>query len=340
MEGTGNSTSPSSGSESSIVEAGARRLAALQTAAPAPNGQQATQEAQAPTAAFAQSDEPPPDSTPSDGTETAAESGDTGTQDQPALPSDDLVLWHDPVTGAPVTKQEAQRGYLREQDYHAKQTLMSQGRDALMTVLQEAAARNEAAGRRLEAMIPQVDDSLEYTDPALWSAQQIKRYKSMQEVQQLYAQAQQDRRMVAEHEGQQAEAEMPRALPHWQDHGTMLREQELARKYLQAEGYPPAEIERIRSNPWYIRAIVQAARHKPVVAGAAKGGAASAAARAQPSPSIAQSQTRPAPAGTAAFRQQQRGGPAVAQPTRSRGGRATIDSGAARLSPMPITRGR
>jgi hypothetical protein len=140
--------------------------------------------------------------------------------------------------------------------------------------------------------------------------------------------------MMAEHDGQQAEAEMPRALPHWSDHGTMLREQELARKYLQAEGYPPAEVERIRSNPWYIRAIVQAARHKPVVQGASKGGAASAAARAQPSPSIATSQTRPPPAGTAAFRQQQqaRGGPAV--PTRSRGGRQMIDTGASRLKPM------
>jgi hypothetical protein len=336
MDGTGNSTAPQSGSESSLIEAGARRLAALQTAPPAPNGQQAQPQAQAPTAAYAQLDEPPPDSTPSDGTETAAESSDTGTQEQsPALPSDDLVLWHDPATGAPVTKQEAQRGYLREQDYHGKLTLMSQGRDALMTMLNETAARSEAAGKRLESMIPQVDDSLEYTDPALWSAQQIKRYKVMQEVAGLYAQAQQDRRMMAEHDGQQAEAEMPRALPAWNDQATMLREQELARKYLQAEGYPPAEIERIRSNPWYIRAIVQAARHKPVVNGAAKGGAATAAARAQPSPSIAQSQTRPPPAGTAAFRQQQQtrgGSPAV--PTRSRGGRAMIDSGASRLKPV------
>jgi len=333
MTGTAQPTALQSGSESSLIEAGARRLAALRNVPPSPNGQQATPETEAPTAVPVQSDEPPQDSTPLDGTETAAESGDTGTPDQPALPSDDLVLWHD-QHGAPVTVKEAQRGYMREQDYHAKQTLMSQGRDALMTVLQEAAARNEAAGKRLESMIPQVDDSLEYTDPALWSAQQIKRYKSMQEVAQLYAQAQQDRRMVAEHEGQQAEAEMPRALPHWNDHATMLREQKLAREYLQAEGYPPAEVERIRSNPWYIRAVVMAARHKPVVTGAAKGGAAAAAARAQPSPSIATSQTRPPPAGTAAFRQQQqqRGGPAV--PTRSRGGRAMIDTGAARLKPM------
>src|SRR6188508_95708 len=163
MTGTAQPTALQSGSESSIVEAGARRLAALQTAAPAPNGQQAQPQAPAPTAALAQSDEPPPDSTPSDGTETAAESGDTGTQETP-LPPHDLVLWHDQQTGAPVTVQEAQRGYLREQDYHGKLTLMSQGRDALMTVLQEAAARNEAAGRRLESTIPQVDDSLEYTD--------------------------------------------------------------------------------------------------------------------------------------------------------------------------------
>ena len=137
---------------------------------------------------------------------------------------------------------------------------------------------------------------------------------------------------MAEHDGQQAEAEMPRALPHWQDHATMLREQELARKYLQAEGYPPAEVERIRSNPWYIRAIVQAARHKPVVQGASRGGAATAAARAQPSPSIATSQTRPPPVGTTAFRQQAQGRPAV--PTRSRGGRAMIDTGASRLKPV------
>ena len=336
MTGTATpATASQSGSESSLIEAGARRLAALRNAAPSPNGPQAQPEAPVPTATEAQSDTSTPDSTPSDGTETAAEPGDTGLADQPALPPHDLVLWHDQTTGAPVTVQEAQRGYLREQDYHGKLQLMSQGRDALMTMLQETAARQEAAGKRLEAMIPQVDDSLEYTDPALWSAQQIKRYKAMQEVAQLYAQAQQDRRMMAEHDGQQAEAEMPRALPSWSDHGTMLREQELARKYLQAEGYPPAEIERIRSNPWYIRAIVQAARHKPVVNGAAKGGAASAAARAQPSPSIAQSQTRPPPAGTAAFRQQQqqpRGGPAV--PTRSRGGRAMIDVGASRLKPM------
>ena len=334
MTDTGTTATGSShGSETSIIEAGARRLAAQQTAPPAPNGQQAQPQAQAPTAAYAQSDEPPPDSTPLDGTETAAESGDTGLADQPALPSDDSVLWHD-ENGAPVTKREAQRGYMREQDYHGKLTLMSQGRDALMTMLNETAARQEAAGKRLEAMIPQVDDSLEYTDPALWSAQQIKRYKVMQEVGQLYAQAQQDRRMMAEHDGQQAEAERPRALPAWDDHSTMLREQELARKYLTAEGYPPAEVERIRSNPWYIRAIVQAAKHKPVVTGAAKGGAASAAARAQPSPSIAQSQTRPPPVGSGAFRQQQqaRGGPAV--PTRSRGGRAMIDSGASRLRPM------
>jgi hypothetical protein len=334
MEGTAPTTAPQSGSESSLIEAGARRLAALQTAPPAPNGQQAQPQAPVSTAIDAQSDEPPPDSTPSDGTETAAESGDTGTPDQPALPPHDLVLWHDQMTGAPVTVQEAQRGYMREQDYHGKLTLMSQGRDALMTVLQETAARNEAAGKRLEAMIPQVDDSLEYTDPALWSAQQIKRYKSMQEVSQLYAQAQQDRRMVAEHEGQQAEAEMPRALPHWSDHGTMLREQDLARKYLTAEGYPPAEVERIRSNPWYIRTVVQAARHKPVVTGAAKGGAAAAAARAQPSPSIAANQVRPAPVGTGAFRQQQQANGRPAVPTRSRGGRQMIDTGASRLRPM------
>src|SRR6188508_3325977 len=107
MTGTAQPTALQSGSESSIVEAGARRLAALQTAAPAPNGQQAQPQAPVPTAIDAQSDEPPQDSTPSDGTETAAESGDTGTQEQPALPSDDLVLWHD-QNGAPVTKQEAQ----------------------------------------------------------------------------------------------------------------------------------------------------------------------------------------------------------------------------------------
>ena len=128
MSDTGLTTGPASqsGSESSIVEAGARRLAALQTAPPAPNGQQAPYETTAPTAANVQSDEPPPDSTPSDGTETAAVSGDTGTPDQPALPSDDLVLWHD-QNGAPVTKQEAQRGYLREQDYHGKLTLCRKG---------------------------------------------------------------------------------------------------------------------------------------------------------------------------------------------------------------------
>lgn len=329
-------TASQSGSESSLIEAGARRLAALQTAPPAPNGPQASQEAPVPTAIDAQSDAPPPDSTPSDGTETAAESGDTGTPDQPALPPHDLVLWHDQTTGAPVTVQEAQRGYLREQDYHGKLTLMSQGRDALMTMLQETAARQEAAGKRLETMLPAVDPSLEYTDPALWSAQMIKREMAMREVSGLYAQAQSDRRMIAEHDGAKAEQEMPRALPHWQsDHATMLREQELARKYLQAEGYPAAEVERIRSNPWYIRAIVQAAKHKPVVQGSAKGGAASAAARAQPSPSIAQSQTRPPPVGTTAFRQQQQargGSPAV--PTRSRGGRQMIDTGAHRLKPM------
>ena len=336
MEGTAQPTAPQSGSESSLIEAGARRLAALQTAPPAPNGQQAQPQAPAPTAAYAELDEPPPDSTPSDGTETAAESSDTGTPDQPALPPSDLVLWHDQTTGAPVTVKEAQRGYMREQDYHAKQTLMSQGRDALMTVLQETAARNEAAGRRLEATLPPIDDSLRFTDPATWGAQKIERYEAMQEVARLYAEAQQDRRMMAEHDGQQAEAEMSRAMPWWSDHAVMLREQKLAREYLQAEGYPPAEVERIRSNPWYIRAVVMAARHKPVVQGASKGGAASAAARAQPSPSIAQSQTRPPPAGTAAYRQQQRGGPAV--PTRSRGGRAMIDTGASRLKPVPVTR--
>jgi len=182
-------------------------------------------------------------------------------------------------------------------------------------------------------MLPPVDPSLEYTDENAWTAQIVRREMAEREVRSLYAQAQNDRRMIAEHEGQSAEQEMPRALPHWQDHATMLREQELARKYLQAEGYPPAEVERIRSNPWYIRAIVQAARHKPVVQGASKGGAASAAARAQPSPSIATSQTRPPPpVGTGAFRQQQRGGPAV--PTRSRGGRAMIDTGASRLKPI------
>jgi len=337
MEGTAPTTSPSHGSESSIVEAGARRLAALQTAAPAPNGQQAQPQAQAPTAAPAELEPQGPDSTPSDGTETAPETSDTGTPDQPALPPSDLVLWHDQTTGAPVTVQEAQRGYLREQDYHGKLTLMSQGRDALMTMLNETAARSEAAGKRLEATLPPIDDSLRFTDPATWGAQKIERYEAMQEVARLYAEAQQDRRMMAEHDGQQAEAEMSRAMPWWSDHAVMLREQELARKYLQAEGYPPAEIERIRSNPWYIRAIVQAARHKPVVQGASKGGAATAAARAQqPSPSIAQSQTRPPPAGTAAYRQQQRGGPAV--PTRSRGGRAMIDTGASRLKPVPVTR--
>ena len=335
MDGTAQPTAPQSGSESSLIEAGARRLAALRNAAPSPNGQEAQPQAPVSTAIDAQSDEPPPDSTPSDGTETAAESGDTGSQEQsPALPSDDLVLWHDPATGAPVTKQEAQRGYLREQDYHGKLQLMSQGRDALMTVLQETAARNEAAGKRLESTLPPIDESLRYTDPATWGAQKIERYEAMQEVQRLYAEAQQDRHKIAEHEGQSAEQERPRALPTWDDHATMLREQELARKYLQAEGYPPAEVERIRSNPWYIRAIVQAARHKPVVTGAAKGGAAAAAARQQPSPSIATSQTRPAPVGTGAFRQQQQANGRPAVPTRSRGGRAMIDTGASRLKPM------
>jgi len=333
MTGTAQPTALQSGSESSLIEAGARRLAALQTAPPAPNGQQAQPQAPAPTAAYAELDEPPPDSTPSDGTETAAESSDTGTPDQPALPSDDSVLWHD-ENGAPVTKREAQRGYMREQDYHGKLQLMSQGRDALMTVLQETAARNEAAGKRLESTLPPIDESLRYTDPATWGAQKIERYEAMQEVQRLYAEAQQDRHKIAEHEGQSAEQERPRALPTWDDHATMLREQELARKYLQAEGYPPAEVERIRSNPWYIRAIVQAARHKPVVTGAAKGGAAAAAARQQPSPSIATSQTRPAPVGTGAFRQQQQANGRPAVPTRSRGGRAMIDTGASRLKPI------
>lgn len=333
MTGTASPTALQSGSESSLIEAGARRLAALRNVPPSPNGQQATPETEATTAVPVQSETSPEAITPSDGNEPEAEPGDTGTPDQPALPSDDLVLWHDQY-GAPVTVKEAQRGYMREQDYHAKQTLMSQGRDALMTVLQETAARNEAAGRRLEATLPPIDDSLRFTDPATWGAQKIERYEAAQEVMRLYAEAQQDRRKLAEHEGQQAEQEMPRALPHWTDTGIMLREQKLAREYLQAEGYPPAEVERIRSNPWYIRAVVMAARHKPVVQGASKGGAASAAARAQPSPSIATSQTRPPPAGTAAFRQQQqqRGGPAV--PTRSRGGRAMIDTGAARLKPM------
>ena len=209
-----------------------------------------------------------------------------------------------------------------------------------MTMLNETAARQEAAGKRLEAMLPPVDPSLEYTDESAWTAQIIRREMAEREVRNLYAQAHNDRRMIAEHEGEAAEQEKQRALPHWSDPSTELREQELARKYLQAEGYPPAEVERIRSNPWYIRAIVQAARHKPVVNGAAKGGAASAAARAQPSPSIAASQTRPPPVGTGAFRQQQqaRGGPAVASPTRSRGGRAMVDAGAARLSPVPTRR--
>ena len=338
MSDTVSSTAPiGSGSESALIEAGARRLAALSTAAPATSDPQAIPEAQAPTAAAAQSEDQQPQDTGEPHPEQQ-EPGDTEAEKPPPQPVDpDTVVFT--MDGTPITAREAEQGYLRQQDYSKKQQLVAQGRDVLIQRLQETSTNLEVAAKVIEARLPQVNDQLRHEDPGQWAAQVMERNTALQDVARLRAESQVARDRIEEASAEDIQASMQRALPHWRDEEVARKEQKLARDYVADLGWPEASIERARRDPYVIAAVLEAAKHRSVVKGAAKGGAATAAARLQPSPSIAQAQVRPPPVGTAAARQQQaqtRSGEAVrTQPRPNAGLRERIDLGAARLARLP-----
>jgi hypothetical protein len=238
-----------------------------------------------------------------------------------------------------LTREQVRDGVMLKEDHTRKSQLMAQGRDQLLHLMQETVAYRETAAKLIYQHMPEIDHSLRATDPGLWAAQMEERREKMGQVAQLMGQAQVTREQLEAESQAYAQREIPRALGHWHDKATELREQELARKYVAAEGIPEATIERIKADPWLIRLAVWAAKHDQSLKGAAKGGKSTQQRMLapQPSPSIAMAQTRPAPAGTARSRQlngQARSGEAV--PTRpGHGLRGRFDLGAARLAPLP-----
>jgi hypothetical protein len=336
MSDTVQSTAPvQSGSEASIVEAGARRLAALSTAAPATSDQRASPEAQATTAAAAQSETQQPLDT-GDSTQEQQETGETEAEKPPSQPVDPNAVVFTTDDGTPVTAREAQQGYLRQQDYSQKTQVLAQGRDTLKSMLEETVSHREVAAQIILGSLPQVDDSLRATDPAVWAAQRLEREDAIRRVVELRAQNQSAREQVQQIDQHEFDATLVRLLPHLAKPGAADQERDSVVGYVRAKGWPEATIERARRDPYIVAALAEAARFQAVRQGGAKGGQASAAARLQPSPTIAQAQIRPAPAGTARAQQgQMRSGDAVRTPTRPGGGlRSRYDAGAARLAPI------
>lgn len=338
MSDTVSATAPHQGrSESALLDAGAARLAPLTTAPQAtPDPAAIPQEPAVTTAPAGQSDPQPLQDTP-ESTQEEPETGAPEAEPPPEPADPDPILFH-LDDGTPVRTEEAKRGFLRQQDYSHKTNLLAQGRDQLLQTMQETVAYRETAAKLIYQHLPEVDHSLRATDPGLWAAQMEERREKMGQVAQLMGQAQVTREQLEAESQQYAQREIPRALGHWADKATELKEQDLARKFVAAEGIPEATIERIKGDPWLIRLAVWAAKHDQSLKGATKGGQTTKQRMlVQPSPSIAMVQTRPAPAGTARARQlngQVRSGEAV--PTRPGNGlRSRFDLGASRLAALP-----
>jgi hypothetical protein len=287
------------------------------------------------TAVGAQSEAPFDQDNP-DGTLGEVEAGETAPEQPPQAEDADPVAFT-LEDGTPVKQSEAKQGYLRQQDYSRKTEMLAQGRQVLSQVLDENVATREALAKMIVARLPQVDENLRYTDPGAWAAQRYERDETLRQVAQLRAESTVDREQLARQELQTAEANLPTALPHWSDQAVRQRETNLAKDYVAKLGVPRETIEKITRDAWLTRFVVEAAKHRPVVQGAARGGAASAASRQQLSPSISTAQVRPAPVGTAASRQQHvmRGGEAArTQPGPTAGLRSRLDAGVSRLKPM------
>lgn len=324
-------------SEASLLEAGARRLAALSTAAPATSETQASPEAKASTAAAAQSEAQPPQDNP-DGTLPEPEPGETEAEQQQAEDPDPVAFKLD--DGTPVRASEARQGYLRQQDYSQKTQSLAQGRNHLKGMLEEANSYREAAAQIILGSLPAVDESLRQNDPAVWAVQRLEREDALRRVAELRAQSSSAREQIEQIDQHEFDQTLVRLHPHLSQPGVADKEREVVQRYVSAKGWPAASVERAKRDPFVVAAVLDAAKFQAVRQGSQKGGETTAARKLQPSPTIAQAQTRPAPVGTAAFRQQQgqtRSGDAVrTQPGRFGGQRTRIEQGAMRLSPIPV----
>src|SRR3954468_8738195 len=311
---------PGNGSANGLtLNQGAARLAPFGTSSGAPQPER-------------QTGQPPPERLslrPEPETDYASEPGpdDTEHRQEPELEPEveadeapqpqgiapDTVLWATD-DGTKVTLSEAREGYLRQEDYRRKTSLVSEGRRQLESQHAELSADREAVASFILRSLP--DLSPERIAREQMSGEQVYRLQAESQqllgfVGQLRQQTATQRQQLEAHEIEQARSLAGEIIEGWHDPKRMEADITATRAFLDKAGVPPATQAKLARDPWLAKLAVDAGKFSQVRLGGSRGREAQRSV----SPTLpAQDQAPPASGGPRErLRQSARGGTSMRQ---------------------------
>jgi hypothetical protein len=192
---------------------------------------------------------------------------------EPVSLTPDAVLWQTD-DGTPVTLEEAQRGYLRVQDYHRKTGVLSQARQEVQQTYSQLLADREAVAGIIMRSLPDLSPETvarSGMDGATVARLQSEANNMIGFVQQLRQRTASEQQDLEQREIAFAKQFVPELIPDWIDNRVMDREIELTMQFLAKRGVPAETQRKLARDPYLAWLAVEAMKHQSVRMGGERG---------------------------------------------------------------------